>query len=320
MKDHGTKRLKADLTLLFVAIIWGSAFAAQRVASAHLGFFLFNGLRFLVGALTVLAIILIRREGWLKSITRIEWISGILGGLIIFIGANTQQAGIRFTTAGKAGFITGLYVILVPIILTLNEIRLSLFKGKQHIPMHWSVWAASILAVAGLYLLSVAETFSLSMGDAIILAGTIFWAGHILLIGRFTNRVNTLRFAFVQYLVSAVINLACGLFFESSTLPGLIPAWWTVLYVGVFSVGIAYTLQVEGQKTAPETDASLILCLEAVFGALSGWIFLREAMTPVQLIGCVLMLAGMILAQFSSFSERRNAAAAAVLEFPSGVK
>jgi drug/metabolite transporter (DMT)-like permease len=304
------KRLRADIILLLVALIWGSAFAAQRVAAEHLGFFLFNGSRFLVGGLTVYAIAAWRSTPFLRAFTRLELIGGILGSLCIFAGANLQQAGLQSTTAGKAGFITGLYVVLVPIFIALTAIWKRGRGEMGHVAsLPWTVWIASACAAGGLYFLSAAESVSLNPGDLIVLAGTLFWALHIILIGWLANRTNTLRFAFLQYLFCGILNVILGSVFEAGTWGGLLPAWWTVAYVGIFSVGLAYTLQVEGQKMAPEADASIILSMEAVFAAIFGWLTLGEALTSLQLLGCSLIFAGMLLAQTPSFQRKESKAA-----------
>lgn len=305
MIDADRKRLRADLILLLVALIWGSAFAAQRVAAEYLGFFLFNGTRFLVGGLTVYAIAFGRGIPFFKGFSRLEMIGGLLGGLCIFWGANLQQAGLEYTTAGKAGFITGLYVVLVPLLIALTS-AWKRWRGEngRRPALPWTIWAAAGCAAAGLYFLSAAETVSLNPGDGIVLAGTLFWALHIILIGWLANRTNTLRFAFLQYLFCGILNVILGSVFEAGTWAGLLPGWWTVAYVGIFSVGLAYTLQVEGQKMAPEADASIILSMEAVFAAVFGWITLGEALSSLQLLGCSLIFAGMLLAQTPAFHRR----------------
>jgi len=282
------ERLRADLILLAVAVIWGSSFVAQRVAAAHLGPFLYNGTRFLLGALTLLPLAGRR----LRGLTRLEWWGGALAGLFLFGAANLQQAGLRFTTAGKAGFITGLYVVLVPLFLAL---------GWRQWP-RWSAWAASLLAVAGLFLLSSVGRLTLAPGDGWELAGAMLWALHVILIGNLAPRADVLRLALAQYLICGLLSTALGLGLEygrgqATLLQGLAVAWWTVVYNGVLSVGLGFTLQVVGQRRAPAIDAVVILSLEAVFAALFGWLLLGEMLAVQQLIGCGLMLAGMLLAQ-----------------------
>jgi drug/metabolite transporter (DMT)-like permease len=283
-----SSRVKADLTLLTVAVVWGSAFSAQRVVAAHVGFFLYNGLRFLLGALTLLPMM---RGRW-RALDRIEsrrmeWRGGLLAGLLLAGASALQQAGLRFTTAGKAGFITGLYVVLVPLFLAV---------GWRRWPRP-AAWVASLLAATGLFLLNAERALTLSLGDGLEAAGAALWALHLILIGRLANHVDSLRLAWVQYLVCGLSSTALGLGLEAHTLPGLATAWWAVIYGGVLSVGLGFTLQVVGQKVAPATDAAIILSTEAVFAALFGWLLLGETLSARQMAGCGLMLGGMVLAQ-----------------------
>ena len=282
---HGSRRLRADLALLATAGVWGMAFVVCRMAAARTGSFLYNGARFLLGALTLLPFAGAR----LRGLTRVEVRGGALVGALLFVAAGLQQVGLRFTTAGKAGFITGLYVVFVPLCLAL-------------VWREWprgSTWVASLLAAAGLFLLSAVEQLALAPGDGLELVGAVFWAFHVILIGRLARRVDVARLALMQYLVCGLLSLTAGWLFESSTAPGLLSAWWAILYTGVLSVGLGYTLQLVGQRQAPPADASVILSGEAIIAALSGWLFLGERLAPWQLLGCGLMLAGMILAQAS---------------------
>jgi drug/metabolite transporter (DMT)-like permease len=278
--------------LLIVAVVWGSTFVAQRVAAQYLGPFSYNGLRFLLGAVALLPLL---RGRW-RATTRYEWKGGLLAGLLLVGGAGLQQAGLKFTTAGKAGFITGLYVVLVPLLLALG--------WRQWLQP--SAWIASTLAAAGLYLLSVQGSLTLAPGDGLELAGAVLWALHVILIGQLVKQADALRLAWVQYLVCGGISLLLGLALETTTLPGLWAAWWAVLYGGVLSVGLGYTLQVFGQRVAPPTDAAIILSLETVFAATFGWLLLGEVLTTQQLVGCGLMFAGMLVAQVPAFRSRRR--------------
>jgi drug/metabolite transporter (DMT)-like permease len=259
------------------------------VAAAHIGPFLYNGARFLFGAMTLLPFVGLR----LRSLTRLEGWGGGLAGLLLFAASALQQMGLQFTTAGNAGFITGLYVVLVPLFLAL--------VWKQW--PHWSAWVASLLAAVGLFLLSAVERLALAPGDGLELAGAVLWAFHVILIGWLARRVDVLRLALVQYLVCGLLSTLMGLGLEAHTLQGFAVAWWAGVYTGIFSIGLGYTLQVVGQRHSPPTDASVILSTEAVFAALAGWLVLREMLTAWQLLGCGLMLAGMILAQVRTLRQ-----------------
>jgi drug/metabolite transporter (DMT)-like permease len=288
-----SERFKADLILLLTAVLWGSAFAVQRVAAAEMSAFAFNGARYLIGALVLLPFLRLKTFSTASKPDRKTWLGMILLGLFLFSGALLQQAGLKFTTAGNAGFITGLYVILVPMILAL---------GWQRLPRP-IIWIASLLAVAGLFLLSTGGRFRLSLGDALELAGAFLWSFHVLLLSWLVKRVNVIQLSIVQNLVTGLLSLSIALAYGPSALDGLAGSWWTVVYTGVFSIGIGYTLQAVGQKVAPPADAAILLSGESVFAALFGWIFLAEYLKGIQLLGCGLMLAGMLLAQTGDRKE-----------------
>lgn len=292
--DNRTATIRADWLLLLAAVIWGFAFVAQRVGMEHLGPHTFNGLRFLLGGLALSPLIIYRPaqkpqiSGGLPgplAVRPILW-GGGLAGLVLFVAAAFQQAGLVYTTAGKAGFITGLYVIFVPLFgLTLGQ-KLTRWQGL-----------GAMLALIGLYLLSVTDEFSLAWGDLLELIGAIFWALHFLTLGWLSPRIDPLRLARSQFLWCAALSLVVGLIFEPISRAGLVGALPAIAYSGLMSVGVAYTLQALAQRHAPPTHAAIILSLEAAFAALSGWIFLGEVLTTRALIGCALMLAGMLAAQ-----------------------
>jgi len=275
-------RVKGDLILLVTAIIWGSAFAAQRVAAQGGGVFLFNGSRFVLGALVLLVFIRFR---WKLERSSLRWV--VLGGLLLFGASSLQQAGMVYTTAGNAGFITSTYVALVPLML--------LVFWRQKIG--WNSWVAAAAALAGTLLLSTGGGLELKPGDALEFAGAFLWAGHLILISRIIGKVDVLQFSIGQYLVCGMLNLMVGVMFEGHTLPALVRDWWAIAYTGILSVGLGYTLQAIGQRTAPATDASIILGMEAVFAVVFGAIFLGELLSPVQLSGCGLIFLGIILTQ-----------------------
>jgi drug/metabolite transporter (DMT)-like permease len=286
------KRWRADLILLGVAMIWGSAFAVQRVAGRTMDPFTFNGLRFLLGGLLILPFTsLLKRKHLIdrdkSSKQKNYWFIYVtLAGLLLFGAGGLQQAGLETTTAGNAGFITSLYVVVVPLLLAL------IWKQK----VRWSAWVAAGLAVLGSLLLSTGGMLQLASGDALELMGAVLWALHVILVGRAMQRLEVLSFAAGQYLVAGVLNLGVSLLTRQSW-AGLSEAWWTVIYIGLLSTAIGYTLQVYGQRTAPPADAAILLSMESVFAALTGYIFLGEDLAAVQILGCGLILGAILLAQ-----------------------
>lgn len=290
-------QLKSTILLLTTAAIWGLAFVAQRVGMDFIGPFTFNGIRFALGGLSLLPLIVyhhtdaVRQDDGASPASSLR--VGIIAGFILFIAASLQQIGLIYTTAGKAAFITCLYIVLVP----LAGIWL-----KQSIAR--STWTGSLLAVAGLYLLCVKESFVVSYGDLLELAGAVFWAGHILLIDRFARKTDSLQLAFTQFMTCAVLSMLVAAAAETITITGILQAGIALLYGGVCSVGIAYTLQIIGQKNASPAHAAIILSMETVFAALGGWVILGEQLTSREFAGCVLMLSGMLLAQLCSLRLR----------------
>ena len=285
--------LRADWLLLLTAAIWGCAFVAQRSGMCYVGPFTFNGLRFALGGCALIPLIMYRNRrygtqpGSGPSFFSSEFLKkALLIGIVLFCGASLQQIGMVFTTAGKGGFITGLYVILVPII--------GLFLGQR---LGWSGWAGSILATFGMYLLSVTDTLTIEHGDLWILASAFFWACHVLILGWLSPKMDTIKLASAQFFVCAILSLATAAMTESVSITGIWNGILPILYGGLMSVGIAYTLQVVAQKDAPPAHASIILSLETVFAAISGWILLDESLTLRAMIGSGLMLTGMLLVQ-----------------------
>ncbi len=299
----GLQTLKSDALLLFTATIWGTAFVAQRVGMEFVGPFTFNGVRFALGSLSLVPLLLLRGkrgtdpEGTLPraEIRTLLW-GGLLAGSAIFLGASFQQVGLVYTTAGKAGFITGLYVVIVPLMGLFWRLRPSI-----------GTWMGAALAAAGLYLLSITEEFTISFGDMLELVGAFFWAGHILILGWLSPKTDSVKLAAVQFAICSALSLAVAAFAETITLHGLSQAAVPILYGGVCSVGVAYTIQVVAQKDAPPSHAAIILSLEAVFAALGGWIILKETLSLREIVGCALMLGGMLLSQIQAYlSERKQ--------------
>ncbi|MBN2386730.1 MAG: DMT family transporter [Anaerolineales bacterium] len=278
-------RLKADLALLLAAIVWGMAFVAQRSAALLQGGFAFNGLRFLLGALVLLPFSGLRwRSGWK------EFRLAVLAGMLLFIASAFQQYGVHYTTAGNAGFLTSLYVVLVPVLLVL---------GWRERP-GWISWVAVVLAVAGAFLLSTGGRFEVRVGDGLELSGAVFWALHVIVVGRYASRIDSLTFAASQFGVCALLNLIVSLLAEQAGPGDLFAMRWAILYTGIFSIGLGFTLQVMAQKHTPSTDAALIMSLESVVAVISGWLLLGEELRPIQILGCGFILMGVLMTQLGT--------------------
>jgi drug/metabolite transporter (DMT)-like permease len=296
-------KLKSNLLLLLAAAIWGLAFVAQRVGMDYVGPYTFNGVRFVLGSLSLLPLLFFYKPSSSQAETtgqsyRLDARAGFLAGTVLFIAASLQQIGLIYTTAGKAAFITCLYIVLVPI--------LGIFI-KQRI--HPWTWGGSLFAVAGLYFLCVKENFSISYGDILELIGAFFWAIHILLIDHFASKVNTLRLAFFQFATCAAFSLAVALWLETITISSLLQASTPILYGGICSVGIAYTLQIVGQKNASPSHAAIILSLETVFAAIGGYLLINEHLGLQEIIGSALMLTGMLLSQLQNLKPGQSESA-----------
>jgi drug/metabolite transporter (DMT)-like permease len=282
--------LGAEAVLLLTAAIWGFAFAAQRAGMDHVGPFLFNGIRFALGGLALLPFVIAARtrkadRGEDRPSRPPRWHYLILGA-VLFGGASLQQVGIVYTTAGKAGFITGLYVVLVPIL----GLRVQRRPSRE-------TWAGAGLAVTGLFLLSVREDLSMQGGDLLILACAFFWAAHILLVDRMARLRPWAALAAAQFAICAVASLVVALCFEEISTPSISAAWVPLVYAGILSVGVGYSLQIVAQRRAAPAPAAIIMSLEAVFAALGGWLLLGEVLDGRELAGCGLMLGGMAVSQ-----------------------
>lgn len=273
-------RFKADLTLLFISIVWGSAFVFQRIVAEQGVVYYFNGARFLLGALILLPFM----RKW-EPVRRNQWLWMGIAGSVLFIASAFQQIGIQYTTAGNAGFITSLYVVIVPFVLWI---------GWRERP-RWLAILAVFLAGIGAYLLSTGGSFEIQRGDALELVGAVFWAMHVVILGKFVVRFSAIQFSAGQFVIAGVLNIFTGMFVEQLNFSGAVIG--AIVYTAVFSVGIGYTLQVWGQRYTPPTDAALILSLEAVFAVLTGWLFLSESLTWVQVLGCMLIMSGVLMTQ-----------------------
>lgn len=282
----------ANLMLLLAAAIWGFGFVAQRLGMESLEPFAFNGLRFIIGAMSLLPLIwFLKARGRVKGTGEAGfWRRALVGSLgcggILFIAASFQQVGLLHTTAANAGFITGLYIVLVPVL----GIMLKHSTGLN-------TWLGCAIAVVGLYFLSVGDDFTISFGDALQLVGALFWAMHILAVDHYATRIAPVVLACGQFLVCALASFVVSLIMETTTLEGVQAAWGSLAYAGLISVGVAYTLQVLAQKHAHPAHAAIILSLETVFAAIGGMLFLDETLGARALFGCGLMLFGMLVSQ-----------------------
>ena len=273
--------IRSDIILLTASIIWGFAFAFQKKGMDFIGPFLFTGLRFILGSLVVLPFLFRKGEqGGFKE--------SIILGFLLFAGVSLQQVGIVYTTAGKAGFITGLYVVFVPVAGYLMGIRTRRFT-----------WIGAGLAIVGLYLLSIRGRFYPEKGDLLVLLGAVFWTFHVIYISKFTKGKDPLKLAFGQFLVCGILGMGVAFVLEDISMSGVFDAGIPLLYAGVLSSGIAYTLQVVGQKRAHPSHAAVILSLESLFAAIGGFLLLHEVMTPKEILGAALMLTGMMISHFS---------------------
>lgn len=276
---------RADLIMLFIALIWGTTFIAQRMSIGVVGPFFYSACRFLLGALVLLPLMFWRGKGE-NGPSKNLWRDGALLGVIITIGINLQQIGLQFTTIANAGFITGLYVVIVPII--------GIFLRHK---MHKATWLGVLLAVLGMYFLSVQGDFSVLKGDWFQLIGTIAWSAHVLLLSVLSQRHDPIRLSIVQFFVCGVLCMLLSFGFEILSDQNLIQAIPAILYGGILSVGLGYTLQVFAQRNAIPSHAAIIFSMESVFAALAAWFILGETISARAIFGCALMLAGMLIAQ-----------------------
>ncbi len=278
-------RLKADLTLLLAALVWGLGFIAQRNAALEVGALLFNAARWTLGGLVMLPFIRFNLHLDRKTL---PWMAA--GGFILFAASGLQQTGLKFTTAGNAGFITGTYVVIIPILLSI------FWKERSN----WSIWLAACMTTVGIYMLGNSGVMRFNLGDGIVLIGALFWALHVIVTGQGVKHVPVLAFVTGQYIVCGILNMIFGLVFQFDSLPALIPAWSSILYLALISTGVGFTLQAYGQRHAPPADAAIILSLEAVFAALFGWLILSEKLTAIQIVGCLLIMAAILISQLIS--------------------
>lgn len=292
-----TSTLKNSLLLLLTATIWGVAFVAQSVSMDYIGGFTFNAIRNIIGAITLVPVILIfskqnpaadqnpadRQKARKTLIT-----GGICCGILLCLSSNFQQFGIKYTTVGKAGFITACYIIIVPII--------GIFLKKKCSPF---IWIAVLLSLGGLYLLCIipGEGFSIGKGDTLVLICAVLFSFHILTVDHFSPLVDGVKMSCIQFLVCGILSGIPALIFENPNITNILQAWMPILYAGILSCGVAYTLQIVGQKGMNPTVASLIMSLESCISVIAGWLILGQNLSSREIFGCVLMFGAIMLAQ-----------------------
>lgn len=284
-------QIKGTLMLLGAAFFWGTTFVAQVAGMDDLQPFTYAASRYLIGTLSLVAVLIFTRRQRARERRQKNYRRGFLIGLIIgvvlFIASSMQQIALQYSTAGKAAFITCLYIVFVPLGAK--------FLGKT---IRLENWIGAGLAIFGLYLLAVNEAFSVQPGDVILFVSAFFWTAQILLVDRFANRVDLMELSAAQIFMTMILSFAAMFAFETPNLTATLNAWFPILYAGVMSSGVAFTLQNFGQKYAEPSTAAILMSFEAIFGALAGWLVLNEMMTSREIFGCVLMLFGMLATQW----------------------
>lgn len=290
-RSRDKKTMGSNLLLALTALIWGVAFVAQSVGMDYVGPFTFNACRFLIGGVVLIPIIIVtgkRKSGkaWDKRFGKMELWGGICCGAVLFVSSSLQQFGVAHTTVGKAGFITALYIVIVPF--------LGIFMKKK---ISWSVWVSVALAVMGMYLLCITDGLRIGKGDFYVFLCAIGFSFHILVIDYVSPRADGVLVSCVQFFTAGMISAVMTAVFEHPQAASVAAAWAPILYAGVMSCGVAYTLQVVAQKNTDPVVASLILSMESTFSLLAGWILLGQKLAARELGGCVLVFAAIMLAQ-----------------------
>lgn len=297
-----SKKLRGSIMLLMTAMIWGLAFVAQSDGMNYVGPFTYNASRTLLGGVVLIPVIALFRlipqknkaDTPKNAPLKTTITGGIVCGTVFFVASTLQQIGITMTTAGKAGFVTALYIVIVPIIGVIVYHKTTL-----------KIWICCVIAIAGFYFLCITEDFGVSTGDLLVLACAFFFAVHIMVIDRFNakNTDGTLM-SCIQFFTAGIMMLVCMFIFEQPDIDAVFAAWLPILYGGVMSCGIAYTLQILGQRHTEPTVATLIMSLESVFAALSGWLLLGESLSIKELCGCALVFIAVVLAQIDIKKRR----------------
>lgn len=297
------KNFKGSIMLLITSIIWGTAFVAQSEGMNYVEPFTYNAMRTLLGGVVLIPVMILfrfsdKRIGKEKSSCSLKntVIGGICCGIALFIASSFQQAGIAQTTAGKAGFVTALYIVIVPMI--------GIFLHKK---MPLRMWLFIAIALAGFWLLCIKQDIGISSGDLLVFFGAIFFAVHITVIDYFNQKkTDGVLMSCIQFFTAGLLMLICMFIFEKPTIPNIMGAGGTILYAGILSCGVAYTLQILGQKHTNPTLATMLMSLESVFAALSGWLILGEKLSIKEFIGCVLIFAAVILAQLAGTDKLKK--------------
>lgn len=296
-------KTKNGLILFLAAFIWGTAFVAQSMGMDYLGPFAFNGIRSFVGGIALLPCIALlniigkKTEGEKNEASggnrRTLLTGGICCGLCLFAASSLQQIGIQYTTVGKAGFITAFYIVLVPV--------LGIFLKKR---AGWKVWAAVLLSIVGLYFLCITETFTIGKGDIYVFLCALIFSVHILVIDYFAPKTDGVKMSCIQFFVVGVLSFPFMLLLETTTFAAVLKSLGPILYAGVMSSGVAYTLQIIGQKNMNPAVASLILSLESSISVLAGWVMLGQNLSAREGAGCIMMFAAIILAQIPDRAKK----------------
>ncbi len=301
-----SNKVVSNLMLILTALIWGSSFVAQSVGLDYVGPFTFNAVRSLVGGIVLIPVILLMNKSKAKDkiegteVTKVGFnktllIGGTLCGIALFAGSTLQQFGLMYTTAGKSGFITALYIIIVPL--------LGIFIKKK-VPL--KVWLCVLIAMVGFYLLSINEGFTINKGDLLTLICSFFFSLHILLIDYYSPRVDGVQMSSIQFFVAGIISLIATFIFEDPQISAILSAWAPILYAGVLSCGVAYTLQVVAQKNTDPVVASLLLSLESVFAVIAGWLVLKQSLSLKEGFGCVLVFVAIVITQLPSRQSKKD--------------
>lgn len=289
------REMRVNILLLITAFTWGMAFPFQKIASQYLGAFSINAVRFIIASIAIIPVIFMSRKH-IKSIfpEKIDLIAGVVAGTVLFLASLLQQAGLEYTTSGKAAFITGLYVVIVPIA-----------GFFMHQTIHFTMWISVVIAAVGMFFLSIDSNFTIQGGDLIVLTGAFFWAGHILTVDFFNHKINELNFALIQFITVGVFSLI-GAFItehETFTVQNINNVILPLAYIGVFSTALGYTLQIIAQKYAKPASTAIILSMEAVFAVICAFAILSERLSSREFLGCTIMFSAMMLAQAKSFKK-----------------